>query len=83
MSFKSVFSAIQFSSSKKLNKFRDFQFTNSTPLVPPIVTINNDAIISSPFKTAFINQFKGGTKENVKEGEVQNIAIIINDLKHN
>lgn len=81
MSFKSVFSAIQFSSSKKLNKFRDFQFTNSTPLVAPIVTINNDAIISSPFKTAFINQFKGGTKENVKEGEVQNIAIIRNDLK--
>ena len=82
MSFKSVLSAIQFSSSKKLTKFREFQFTNSsshsTPLVPPIVTVNNDAIISSPFKTAFINQFKGGTnisKENVKGGEVQNIVI--------
>ena len=71
MSFKSVFSAIQSSSTKKLTKFREFQFTNSasnsSPLVPPIVTVNNDAIISSPFKTAFMNQFKGGSKDNSKE----------------
>ena len=78
MSFKSVIFAIQSTSTKKLTKFREFQFTNSshsTPIVPPIVTVNNDAIISSPFKTAFINQFKGGIKEKVKEGEVQHIVI--------
>ena len=80
MLFKSVLSAKELS--KKLTKFRVLQFGNSSspnPTLPPIVTINNDAIISSPFKTKFINQFKSSnntSKGKDHEGEVQ-IAFLV------
>ena len=81
MSFKSVLSAIQFTSSQKFTKLRGFQFSNSTDtssssssITPPIITINNDAIISNPLKSRFMNQFKStntskSTFEEEKEGE--------------
>ena len=75
ISFKSVLSAIQ--ASKKFSKFRALpslsqSSTEPSSSTPPMVTINNDAIISSPFKTRFINQFKSSisSKENAEEGEV-------------
>ena len=80
MSFKSVLSAIQFSSSQKFTKLRGFQFSNSSDpstsssISPPIITINNDAIISNPLKSRFMNQFKStntpkAAYEDAKEGE--------------
>ena len=80
MSFKSVLSAIQFSSSQKLTKLRGFQFSNSSEsstsssICPPIITINNDAIISNPLKSRLMNQFKSTNtsktaSEEAKEGE--------------
>ena len=80
MTFKSVLSAIQFSSSQKFTKLRGFQFStssdmsSSSSITPPIITINNDAIISNPLKSKFMNQFKSTnhsktTSEEATEGE--------------
>ena len=78
ISFKSVLSAIN--ASKKLSKLRTLQqnISESTlPPVPPIITINNDAIISSPFKSRFMSHFTSASSKNStkddntqEEGEV-------------
>ena len=78
ISFKSVLSAIN--ASKKLSKLRTLQqnISESTlPPVPPIITINNDAIISSPFKSRFMSHFTSSSSKNAtkddqtqEEGEV-------------
>ena len=78
ISFKSVLSAIN--ASKKFSKLRTLQqnISESTlPPVPPIITINNDAIISSPFKSRFMSHFTSASSKNStkddntqEEGEV-------------
>ena len=78
ISFKSVLSAIN--ASKKFSKLRSLQQNiseSNLPTVPPIITINNDAIISSPFKSRFMSHFTSASSKNStkddntqEEGEV-------------